>query len=180
MALEALEPRYIFLYISSSEPEISAEIFDNKDTINKVIVACVIFLNNAIILNGGFRFNKYIAVKHENSKGSLWVRQTRNNYRWTCTYLKFLLKKFIEITNKPHHYNHAYEWFLKYTHLIPVGKLTDFINDTNYTKLESTEANKTYILKKWFCENVNLILESNQLTDTDMQKIDFLYKNIYL
>ena len=131
MVLEALEPRYIFLYISSSDPEISAEIFDSKDIINKVIVACVIFLNNAIILNGGFRFNKYIAVKHENSKGSLWVRETRNNYRWACTYLKFLLKKFIEITSKPHHYDHAYEWFLKYTHLIPVGKLTDYIIHTN-------------------------------------------------
>lgn len=61
---------------------------------------------------------------HQFHPCSLWVRETRSNYRWTVKLFDALLREYTDRYGKVHAYQRYLNYFMMHANMIPDGPLT--------------------------------------------------------
>ena len=98
------------------------------------------------------------APTHKNHPSNVWLRETRSNYLWGLNHFDALAKVYNSRRGKWHKtYRETFNVLKKYSHLIPDGKLTSFVNcaaneskGVNFKHMSDTiQAYQLYLNRRW-------------------------------
>lgn len=109
------------IFALDEDPILAAKYHCNKH-VCKMIVESAQLLCNALPTDR----NRYKRT-HYNHPCSVWVRTSRGNFEWACMLALALCEEYTKRYGKRHKTQNIIENCIKYTHLITVGKQTDFI-----------------------------------------------------
>lgn len=166
------------IFVSSFDPEESANFIIDKKTYKEAIIQSTELLNSSIVFHNGPAI-KNIKILNKNNLLFIWTRNTRNNFRWVGLYFHALCKRYSRDYNKAHKYAYLINWFLKKNvHFIPLGEIEPFINYTPYHDMNVYDAYKKVLIEKWF--NKTFLYYKKFFNKKEIKIIDTLYQNTEL
>ncbi|AFH21030.1 DNA binding protein [Cronobacter phage CR9] len=146
------------IFITDKSPVLSAKNLDDKRVI-KMIAESVQMLSTALHCHGVDASLLPVKPTHANHPSNLWVRATRQNYKWLLRHAVALMheKRRRYPGNKPHIYEAHIKFFRAMSKHIPAFCLTPFANvaankslDIDYTHLPCVfTAYRLYLADRW-------------------------------
>lgn len=146
------------IFITDKSPIVSAKNLDDKRVV-KMIAESVQMLSTALYYHGVDASLLPVKPTHHNHPSNVWLRSTRQNYRWLVRHAVALMheKRRRYPDNKPHIYEQHIEFFRSMSVKIPSLWLTDFANvaankslGIDYTHIDCVfTAYSLYLSDRW-------------------------------
>lgn len=141
------------IFVTSKCPIKCAEYLDTL-RLNKMVLETAQMLATAIHHHGG---NATYKPTHKHHPMTVFVGQTRDNYRWTLRHFAALCREFTKRRDKLHKCENYLKEFIEGAKVIPEGKLTAFpncaANDSkgiSYKHIEDVHtAYQLYLSDRW-------------------------------
>lgn len=146
------------IFITDPCPVQSAKNLDDKRVI-KMIAESVQLLSTALFYHGVDASLLPVKPTHPNHPVNVWLRSTRENYRWLLRHTVALMheKRRRFPANKPHIYERHIKFFRRMAVTLPAFALTPFANaaankslGVDYTHIDSVfTAYQLYLADRW-------------------------------
>lgn len=133
------------IFITDPDPRVCAKNLDDKRVIKMILESCQM-LSTAMNLSG--RVGPY-KTTHANHPCSIWARTSRENYMWLLQHMQFLCMEYKHTYEKTHKCANYLHDLFNGRWAIPDGLLTPFANCTPYKNMDTIEAYKLTMNRKW-------------------------------
>lgn len=123
------------IFILDTNPIKAAKCLDDKRVVKMILETAQILCT---VLNKCGVSNTPYKPTHVNHPCTLWAGKTRMNFQWLLSHGQALCSEYTNRYSKRHKSQDIIDWAAEFDELVPVGRLTEFINCTTYKNVSDT------------------------------------------
>lgn len=140
------------LFLPSPEIDVSVQALDDK-RVNKMVLETAQLLSTTIRLLDPHTVLPVYKMTHKNHPVNIWIRSTKDNYKYALNYFKVICEEYTFRTGKVHKSSTLHDYFNDFMlsqafSALPDG-LTLFANCTEFKDDEVHTAYKKTLMAKW-------------------------------